>query len=108
MIDHEIDDHSDPALASGMSELDEVSERPISRVDPVVVGNVVTVIEARRALEGHQPNGRHSEPMQVIEPAHQAAEITDAIGIRIHVGRDGKAIDDRILVPKIAYHHISL
>src|SRR5262249_18518984 len=48
---------------------------------------------------------RDTEPMQIIEPPHQALEITDAIPIGVHVGPDGQAIDDGVLVPKIFDHH---
>ena len=42
--------------------------------------------------------------MQVIQPAHQPLEIADAVAVGVHVGADGKAIDDRVLVPEIVDH----
>jgi hypothetical protein len=35
----------------------------------------------------------------------QPAEIADTIGICILTGSDRQAMDDRIFVPKVVYHH---
>jgi hypothetical protein len=42
--------------------------------------------------------------MQIVQPAHEALEVADAVAVRIHIGADGQAIDDRVLVPKIVDH----
>ena len=46
-----------PSVKPGISttELDKIADRAVSRIDAVVVGNVVAVILARRGLERHQP-----------------------------------------------------
>jgi hypothetical protein len=42
--------------------------------------------------------------MQVIQAPHQALEIADAVAVGVHIGADGEAIDDRVLVPEIVDH----
>ena len=49
VIDDEIDQHADAALRGAVRELDEIAERPVSRIDAVVVGDVVAVVAAGRA-----------------------------------------------------------
>ena len=77
---------------------------PKRGIDPVVVGDVVAVVLAGRGLEGHQPYRRDAEPVQIIEPAHESLEVADAVAVGVHIGADGKAIDDRVLVPEVVDH----
>jgi len=104
VVHHEVDDDADAALARRVGELDEIAERAVGGIDAVIVGDVVTVVFARRALERHQPDCRDPEPVQIIEPPHQPLEIADAVGVGIHVGADREAIDDRVLVPEVFDH----
>jgi hypothetical protein len=87
-----------------MRKFDEVSERSVGGIHPVVVGDVVAVVLAGRRLERHQPECRRAEPVQIVEPAHQALKVTDPIRVGIHVGADREAIDDRVLVPEVLDH----
>jgi hypothetical protein len=104
VIHHQIYDHPNAPLLRSVSEFHEIADRAVSGVDAVIVGDVVTVVLTRRRLKGHQPYRGYSEPVQVIQPSHQPWEITDPVGVRVHIGSDREAIDDRILVPKVVYH----
>src|SRR4051794_15926615 len=42
--------------------------------------------------------------MQVIEPSHESGEISDAVAVCIHVGRNGEAIDHCVFVPEVVDH----
>jgi hypothetical protein len=52
VIDHEIDQYADATLLRALGELDKIAQRAVSRVDAVVIGNVVAVIAIRRAALG--------------------------------------------------------
>ena len=106
VIDDEVDDDANAALLGLVRELDEIAERAVARVDGVVVGHVVAVVAVRRFLEGHQPDRGDAEPLQVIEPAHEAFEVADAVAVGIHVRADGQAVDDRVLVPEVVDHDV--
>jgi hypothetical protein len=106
VIDHEVDQHPDSALFRSVGEFDKITERPIARIHAVIVGNVIAVVAAGRDVEGHQPDGRDAESMQVIQPSHQAGEVADSVTVGIHIGSDGKAVDDRVLVPQVIYHSL--
>jgi hypothetical protein len=104
VVDDEIDEHADAALLGAVGELDEVADGAVARIDAVVVGHVVAVVTIGRDLERHQPDGGDPEAVQVVETAHQAGEIADAVAVGIHVGSDGEAVDHRVLVPEIVDH----
>ena len=93
-----------PRCLAAMSELDEIAERAVARIDAVIVGDVVAVVSAGRRLKRHQPDRRHAEPVQIVEPPHQSLEIADAVAVGIHIGADGQAIDNGVLVPEIVDH----
>ena len=104
VIDDEVDDDADAALLAAMGEFDEIAERAVSRIDAVIVGDVVAVVLAGRRLERHQPDRGDAEPVQIIQPPQQALEIADAVAVGIHIGADGEAIEHAVLVPEVVDH----
>src|SRR4029079_18270876 len=76
----------------------------VSGIDRVVIRNVVAVVLARRFLKGHQPNRGDAEAVEIIQTPHQALEIADAVAVGIHVGADGQAVDNGVLVPEVLDH----
>jgi hypothetical protein len=70
MVDHQIDEHTNAALLRAVSELDEIADRAIARVDAVIIGHVVAVVAMWRDLERHQPESGHAKAKQVVQPAH--------------------------------------
>src|SRR5262249_61338379 len=95
---------ADAALLGGVRELDKIAKRAVGGIDPVVIGNVVTVVAAGGALKRHEPDSGDAEPMQIIKPPHQSLEIADAVAVRIHVGANRKAVNHGIFVPKVLNH----
>ena len=67
VVDDEIDDHADAALPAAMGAFHEVAERPVARIDAVIVRYIVTVVLAGRWLEWHQPDCRYAETMQIVQ-----------------------------------------
>ena len=72
VVDHEVGDHPDAAVARGAHELDEVAERAEPRVDGVVVGDVVAVVAVGRGVERHQPEAGDAEPGEVVDALRSA------------------------------------
>src|SRR5436190_17588656 len=104
MVHYQIDQDTDAALFCAVSKLDEIAQRAVSRIDIVIIGDVVTAVLARRRLKRHQPDRGHAESMQVIEATHESCEITDPIAVSVHVSVYRQAVDHRVLVPKIIDH----
>src|SRR5262249_9953370 len=87
-----------------MRKFDEIAQRTEGRVDTVIIADVVAVVLAGRRLKGHQPYRSDAEPMQIIEPAHEALKISNAVSIGIHVSADGETIYDGVFVPEVIDH----
>ncbi len=104
MVDHQVDQNAYATLPASVGELHKITQGAVARIDAVVIRDVVAIVAMRRDLKRHQPDRRDAEAVQVIEAAHQAGEIADAVAIGIHVGADRQAVDDRVLVPEIVDH----
>src|ERR1700744_6341250 len=87
-----------------MREFDEIAERAVARIDAVIVGDVVAAVLVGRGLKRHQPERADAKAVQIIEPAQQTLEVTDAVAVGVHEGADGEAIDHAVLVPEVVYH----
>jgi hypothetical protein len=53
MVHYQIDQDTDAALFRAVRKLDEIAERAVARIDIVIIGDVVTIILARRSLKRH-------------------------------------------------------
>src|SRR4029434_7383197 len=104
MVHNQIDQHTNAALFCTVSKLDEIAESAVARINVVIVGDVVTVVPARRSLKRHEPNRGYPQSMQIIEAAQYSREIDGSIGVGIHVSTDRQAVDHRVFVPKIVDH----
>ncbi len=87
-----------------MGEFDKVAQAAVARIDAIIVRDVVAVVLAGRRLERHQPDRGDAEALQIIQPAQQPLEITDAVAIGVHIGADGETIENAVLVPKVVDH----
>ena len=104
VVHDQVDQNTNAALFCAVSELNEIAERTVPRIDIVIVGDVVTIVSTGRRLKRHQPDRGYAQSMQIIEAPHKAAEIAGPIAVRVHVGTNRKAVDDRVLVPKVIDH----
>ena len=104
MVHYQVDQDTDPALFCPVSELDEIAQRAVPRIDIVIIGDVVTAVLARRRLKRHQPDRGHAQSVQIIEATHESCEISNPIAVSVHVSVYRQAVDHRVLVPKIIDH----
>ena len=104
MVDDQIDDDADAPLLASMRELHKVTKRAVARINAVIIRDIVPIVAKRRRLKRHQPDRGYPDALQIVQPVHQPAEISDPVAIRIHERRDREAIDNRVLVPKIVDH----
>ena len=86
VVDDKVDEHADAALLRTVGEVDEIAERAIALIHAIVVRHVVSVVTMGGRLEGHQPDGRNAQAVEVVETPVQAAKIADTVAVGIHVG----------------------
>src|SRR3954471_22568579 len=68
VVDDEVEEDPDPALACLQRELGEVAEAAQTRVDTVVVRDVVAVVPVGRWVDRVEPQTRDAESRQVVQP----------------------------------------
>jgi hypothetical protein len=85
VVHDQVNDDADAALFGRVGELHKIPECAVARINFVIVGNVVAVVAARGGLERHEPYRRHTQPLQIIQTAHEAGEVADAIAARVHI-----------------------
>jgi hypothetical protein len=106
VVDHQVDDHADAPVVGLVQQFGEVAEAAEPRVDGVVVGDVVAAVATRRRVDRVEPQAGDAEPVEVVEPADQAPEVTAAVLGGVRVRLDVDAVDDSLLVPMLLAHLI--
>src|SRR6266700_7833405 len=104
VVDDQIDQNAHSTLRRTMCEFDKIAERAIAWVHVVVIRDVVAPVTIGRSLERHEPDRRYTQAMQIIEPPREALEISYAVAVRVHEGRDRQAVDNRVFVPQVVDH----
>ena len=85
VIHDEIDEYAHSALFAGPCEFDKVAEGAVSRINAVVIGYIIAIVFAGRGLKRHQPQGRNSKSLQVVQTTHQALEVPYTVTICIQI-----------------------
>src|SRR5262249_36363533 len=103
VVDDQVDDDPDSALARLVHELDEVAQGAKARVDAVVVGDVVAPVLGGRGVKGLQPQASDPEAGDVRQALEQSAEVADAVAVTVLIGPDVQLIDDGVSVPEVGH-----
>ena len=90
VIDDEVDEDAHAALCAALGELDEVPEGAVAGIDAVIVGHVVAVVAQGEGWKGMQPDSRYAHALEIIEAAHEALEVADAVSVGVEEGADGR------------------
>ena len=99
VVQDELGDDAQPAAVRGAQERPEVAHRPVVGVHLAVGRDVVPVVAKRRGVEGQEPDRGDAEVLQVVEPLGEAAEVADAVAVRVGERPHVQLVDDRVLVP---------
>ena len=99
VVQDELGDHPQAAGVGGAQERAEVAHRAVVRVHVAVGGDVVAVVAQGRGVERQQPDRRHAQVLEVVEPLRQPAEVADAVAVGVGEGAHVHLVDDRVLVP---------
>src|SRR5215208_8009713 len=100
VIDHQLGDHPDAAAMGLLDEAIKIVECSVTRVNVLVVRDVVAVVSERRRIEGKQPEAVDPEALEIWKLLREPAEITDAIVVAVEERTNVDLVDDRVLVPE--------
>jgi hypothetical protein len=102
VVHHEVDDHAHAAVVRGAQHLHHVAQRAVAGIDAVVVLDVVAVVTLGRGVERGEPQARHAELGEVVEPLRETAQVAHAVAVGVQVRLDVEVVEDRGLPPQIA------
>src|SRR5215471_1191315 len=77
----------------------EIIQGTKDRIDVGVVADIVAEVSHWRRIDRRNPDGVHAEPLQIVEFAPNANEITNAIAVAVHKRAWIDLIDDATLPP---------
>jgi hypothetical protein len=72
-----------PRACAASSRFGHVVDRPELRQHRVEVGDVVAAVAQRRVVERQQPDAVDPEPLEVVEPLGEPADVTGAVVVRV-------------------------
>ena len=81
VVEHQIHDDADTALARLFDQPVHILHRPISRIDAIVVSDVVSVVCLRRSIAWCKPHRSHAKTLQVIQLRSDPVDITDPVSV---------------------------
>jgi hypothetical protein len=83
VVGHQVDRHAQPGVAAGGQQRVEVGERAEDGVDIARVGDVITSVGHRRAVERRQPQRVDPELRQVRDALTHAEQVADAVAVAV-------------------------
>src|SRR5919112_3582751 len=103
VVDDQIQDDADASFPRQTGQLAEVAEAPQIRIHAIEVRYVVAVIAARTRMDRIEPQAGDAKSGEIVEPADQSTQITEAIAIGILERGHVEAVDDRLLIPTLRH-----
>ena len=86
VVDHVVDDDADAARMCGGDQRVEIGQAAVVGLDAAEIGAGIAVIAVRTGGDGHQPQAADAQVFQVVQPAGQAAQVTDAVAVAVGIG----------------------
>jgi hypothetical protein len=83
VVDDQIYEHPNAALFRSVGEFHKIAEAAVAGINRVMIRDVIPIVAIGRDLEGHQPDGRDPQAMQIVETARQTLEVTDAVAVGV-------------------------
>jgi hypothetical protein len=81
VVDDKVDDDPQPPVLGLVQKLGEVAEGADARVHAVVVADVIAVVPVGGGVDRFQPQARHAQPVEIVEPGYEPGEIPDAVAV---------------------------
>ena len=82
VVHDQVGDDPDAPLVRLVDERDEIADVPVLAEHGHEVGDVVAAVAKRRGVNGQQPDAVDAEPLQVVQPGRQPAQVAGAVAGR--------------------------
>ena len=99
VVHHEVRDDPDPPGVRLRHELGELGQGAELRQHRLVVGDVIAAVTQRRGVERRQPEAVDAEPLEVVESADEAGEVTGSGALGVGEGPDQHLVEDGLAKP---------
>jgi len=99
VVHDQVGDDPDAALVRLVHERDEVADVPVVGQHRHEVGDVVAAVAQRRGVDRQQPDAVDAEPLQVVQPGRQPAQVAGAVAGRVLETAYEYLVEHRALVP---------
>ncbi len=99
VVHHQVGDHPDAPLVCLVDQRHEVADVPVIGQHGHVVGDVVAAVAQRRGVDRQQPDAVDAQPLQVVEPVDQPAQVAVAVVGGILEAAHEHLVEHRALVP---------
>jgi hypothetical protein len=81
VIHHHVHDDANISLLRFSQQPVKVGHGAIGGIDRDIIRDVVAEVDLRRGVDRTQPDGIHPKSLQVVEPAGDPVQVTDAVTI---------------------------
>ena len=78
-----------------------IPDRPVGGMHTGVVRDIIAVVPPWRRVKRQHPDRVNAQIMQIIQLTREAAEVTHAVAVAVHVGSHVQLVDNRIFVPVV-------
>ena len=99
VVHHQVGDDADAARVRRLDELDEVADGAEVGQDRHEVSDVVPAVPQRGIVDRQQPDAVDAEPLEIVEPGDQAAQVAGAVAVGVVEPADQNLVEDGVLVP---------
>ena len=99
VVQHQVHDDADPSLLCLRNKLLHVSEAAEHGVYVLVIGYVVAVVILGRPAHGREPDSVNAKLPQVVQPADDTRDVSDAVAVAVLEAAGIDLIDHRLLPP---------
>ena len=103
VVDDEIHDDADVLFLGSFRQVVEISQGSIHWIDVLVIGNVIAEIDLRRRIARSDPDGIHTQFLQIIQLGLDPLEIADAISVAVGETSRIDFIENGMLPPCVAF-----
>ena len=83
MIDHHVQNHPDASCMRLMDQALEKLQIPINRIDLFIIRDIIAIVHAGTGIKRREPNGVHTQLLQIRQLFQNAAQIADPVAVRV-------------------------